>query len=260
MQEFGMKELEKVVIKTTYPIEINGRTIEEGEVIAMFDKISMSDFTEGKRVVAAKGGYKNLERVYWVTTQEVRFRMVQGVFSKTQFSLMTNSKLISNKESDLIEVSEREFLESNENGEFTLKEIPIKRIFCYNGKTFEKISIEKVNEKTFKIPLIYQDIIVDYIFDYSNSSSTFMVGTPLTNGYLTMEGRTKVKDDITGHTHTGIIKIPKLKLMSSLSMTLGTNAIPTVGRLDCAAVPIMRDGEAVAIDLTILEDDIDSDI
>jgi len=39
MDEFGLKELYEVTIRTTYPIEVSGRTLASGEVIAAFDKI-----------------------------------------------------------------------------------------------------------------------------------------------------------------------------------------------------------------------------
>jgi hypothetical protein len=47
----------------------------------------------------------------------------------------------------------------------------------------------------------------------------------------------RVKDDVTGKVTTGIIKIPKLRLMSDLSMRVGSDAIPQVGRIDAVAVP-----------------------
>jgi hypothetical protein len=66
---------------------------------------------------------------------------------------------------------------------------------------------------------------VDYWYDYKNNFSTFCVGKSLTNGYLSLVGKMRVKDD-TGKVKTGIIKIPKLRLMSDLSMRVGSDAIP----------------------------------
>jgi hypothetical protein len=37
--EFGLKELYDLTLKATYPIEMQGRKFEPGEVIARFDKI-----------------------------------------------------------------------------------------------------------------------------------------------------------------------------------------------------------------------------
>jgi len=50
------------------------------------------------------------------------------------------------------------------------------------------------------------------------------VGEKLIKGYLQLEGKTRVKDDITGKTHTAILRIPRLKLVSDLSMRLGREA------------------------------------
>ena len=52
------------------------------------------------------------------------------------------------------------------------------------------------------------------------------MGKQLIPGFLRLEGKTRVKDDISGKVRTGIIEIPKLKLMSDLSMRLGKNANP----------------------------------
>ena len=39
--EFGLKELYDLTLKATYPIEMEGRKFEAGEVIARFDKIQI---------------------------------------------------------------------------------------------------------------------------------------------------------------------------------------------------------------------------
>ena len=70
----------------------------------------------------------------------------------------------------------------------------------------------------------------------------------------------KVKDDITGKVKTGIINIPKLRLMSDLSMRVGSDAIPQVGRLDAVAVPEGARGQQKVMDIIFLDDDIDADM
>jgi hypothetical protein len=42
--EFGLKELYDLTLKATYPIEMQGRIFEPGEVIARFDKIQIANF------------------------------------------------------------------------------------------------------------------------------------------------------------------------------------------------------------------------
>jgi hypothetical protein len=86
------------------------------------------------------------------------------------------------------------------------------------------------------------------------------IGRELISGFISLEGKTRVKDDITGQTKTGIIKIPKLKLMSDLSIRLGKDATPTVGRLSAVAVPDGRKGNKKVMEILFLNDDIDSDM
>jgi hypothetical protein len=77
---------------------------------------------------------------------------------------------------------------------------------------------------------------------------------------LSLTGQTRIKDETTGQVQTGIIKIPKLKLMSDLSMRLGDNAGPIVGQLNAVAVPVGNRGQKVAMEVVFLNDDIDSDM
>jgi hypothetical protein len=102
--------------------------------------------------------------------------------------------------------------------------------------------------------------VVDYYYNYNNNYEILSIGNSLLNGYLSFEGKTRVKDDITGQVKTGIIKIPKLKLLSNLSMRLGSDAIPLVGRLDAVAIPTGPRGSKKVMEIIFLEDDIDSDM
>ena len=44
--DVNFKELYEVTLKATYPIEVNGRTIEIGETIALFDRIQLANFAD----------------------------------------------------------------------------------------------------------------------------------------------------------------------------------------------------------------------
>jgi hypothetical protein len=87
-----------------------------------------------------------------------------------------------------------------------------------------------------------------------------MVGSPLTTGFLSLTGKMRVKDDITGKVVTGIVKIPKLRLMSDLSIRVGSDAVPQVGRLDAVAVPEGGRGQQKIMEIIVLNDDIDADM
>lgn len=258
--EFGLKELEQVRLKTTYPIEVNGVKLEEGETVALFDKIQIANFKEIKEYITAHGGYQDTPRVFWETTKEVQLYFTQGIFSKVQFALMSNSCLINDKQyDDTLKLFQREVLESDENGIIELKYEPVGKIFVYkvNGAKVGSISAQG---KKYNVGAPFLNVIVDYDFNYTNKSTTMILGQRLVNGYLTLEGKTRVKDDITGQTHTGIIYIPKLKLMSDLSIKLGENATPVVGNFAALACPTGTRGSSRVMEMTFLEDDIDSDM
>ena len=92
--EFGLKELTDITLKATYPIEVEGRKFEAGEVIARFDKIQIANFREIASRVSANGGKSNPALIVWEDTKEIQLNFTQGVFSKRQFALLSNSNLV----------------------------------------------------------------------------------------------------------------------------------------------------------------------
>lgn len=257
--EFNLKELYEVRIKSTYPMEFNGRKIDVGETLAYFDSIQISNFQDVTKVATARGGWDNRGLVFWETTNEVNISFAQGKFSKEQFALMSNMKLIT-EANNSIKLSQREYLESDETGQIELKYVPIEHLFIYNQSTGEKIIPVSISENIVTIENEYCSVIVDYEFNYQSEYQNLVIGQHLTNGFVELEGRTRIKDDITGQTHTGIIKIPRLKLMSDISIRLGRNAQPIVSTLRGTAVPIGDRKNTRIMDLLFLDDDIDSDM
>ena len=124
----------------------------------------------------------------------------------------------------------------------------------------EEKNLQLIEENTYLAPAAYTDIICDYYYDYNDGAQFVTIGNQLINGFLRLEGKTRVKDDITGKTRTGIIEIPKLKLMSGLSMRLGKNANPVVANFRTVAVPIGARENSTVINIFFLNDDIDSDM
>ena len=86
------------------------------------------------------------------------------------------------------------------------------------------------------------------------------MGQQLFKSYLRLEGKTRLKDDKTGQVYTGIIVIPKLKLMSDLSIRLGRDVNPTVTSFRAEGLPTGARGNSVVCNLYTLNDDIDADI
>lgn len=260
-KEFGMQELYFVQLKSTYPIEIKGKTIAAGEVIAAFDKIQIANFRDIHREVASQGGYQNRKLIIWTRAEGVDLVFTQGIFSKTQLGLMNNAQLIELKDNQVVSIAQRDELETNDEGKITLTHVPMDEwIFVYNKETGEKLTnLVMTGEKEIQTPLVYKDVIVDYTYSYDNGADVNIIGEEIFNGLLTLEGRTRIKDDVTGETHTAIIKIPKLKITSDFNLTLGTNAQPVVGTFNGTAMPIGARGNTKALEIYFLKDDIDKD-
>ena len=261
-QEFGMQELYFVQLKSTSIIEINGRQIQPGEVIAAFDEIQIANFKELHREAAAQGGYQNRKLVVWNRTEGVDLVFTQGVFSKTQFGLMNNARLLKMKtESEVLHIAQRDELETNNEGIIQLTHEPASNyIFVYNKETGEKLTgLVRTGPDTIQTPLVYKDVVVDYEYAYDNSVSVSSIGEDIFEGYVTLEGRTRIKDDVTGETHTAIIYIPKLKITSDFNLTLGKNAQPIVGKFTGTALATGERKQSKALEIYYLEDDLDKD-
>lgn len=257
---YGLKELYDVVLKSTYPIEVGNRKIEEGEIILSFDKIQIGGLQELKNRVSARGGFDNREWVTWETTKELPLSFTQGVFSLDHLTLLSNSKLIEIQEdTSIIEINAKEEHESDENCKFEINQVPVGKIFVYNKKTGEKLGYE-LSEREITIGQPYLDVIVHYQWGYNGGGKIVQVGNRLINGYLKLEAKTRLKEDTNGHTVTGIIQIPKLKLMSDLSIRLGRNADPATVAFNAVGVPVGVRGKSYVCNFVTLNDDIDSDM
>ena len=255
----SFKLLEDVHLKATENMEIGGRHFSTGETIAFFDKISVSGLSEARSYIAARGGYNNRARVFWDNTRELRLNFTQGVFSTTQFSLLTNAKVIKIAEEEPVLVTIVENLESKEDGTLETKFEPISSIFVYDKETSNKIEWQKENS-TLKIDEGYKDVIVTYQYNYIGGARVAEIGRRAFNGFLELEGKTRVKDDTSGQITTGIIKIPQLKLMSGLSIKLGTQANPVVGNFEAVGVPVDLGNNSYVAEFYFLNNDIDSDM
>ena len=259
--QFGMQELYFVQLKSTSIIEINGRQIQPGEVIAAFDKIQIANFKDIHREASAQGGYQNRKLVIWNRTEGVDLVFTQGIFSKTQLGLMHNARLLNINDNQIVRISQRDELETNSEGIITLTHKPINSyIFVYNKETGEKLTgLSMISEKEIQTPLVYKDVIVDYEYGYDNGADVSLIGEDIFDGYVSLEGRSRIKDDVTGETHTAIIYIPKLKITSDFNLTLGQNAQPIVGKFSAVALATGDRKQSKALEIYYLEDDLDKD-
>ena len=257
---YGMKELYDIVLKATYPIEINNRKIEEGEIILAFDSIQIAGLNEIKDRVSARGGFDNRALVSWETTQELPLNFSQGIFSMEHLALISNSKFIQlEPDNILILITKREEQESSEEGKIILQQVPVGKTFVYNKETGDKLDYE-LSGKEITIKQPYLDTYITYTYQYNNGGQKISIGNRLVKGYLKLEAKTRLKEDINGRTTTGIFEIPKLKLMSDLSIMLGRQTDPATVSFKASGIPVGNRGKSYVCNLYSLNDDIDSDM
>lgn len=260
---FSFKDFEKVHIKSTYNIEIGNRKISEGETIAYFDKIQIFGLNEVAEHVSARGGYHNREHVFWNIVQEMPLQFAQGVFSQQQLALLMNCHLLQSQ-TLLDPISEYEVLEVDDSLKITLsrENVETDSLYIYNKNTGELIADYTVDgsEITFTNISPFTEVICVYEWIYGGNSSILKVGEELLKGYVSLEGRTRIKDDTEGTVTTGIIKIPKLKLMSDVSIRLGANASPLVANFKGTAFPVGPRGNSKVLEFYCLDTYLDGDI
>ena len=260
--EFGLKELYDLTLKATYPIEMAGRKFEPGEVIARFDKIQIANFKEITSRVSANGGFDNRAHVIWEDPKEIQLNFTQGIFSARQFALLCNSRLVYQNEQEKISVPVHFKGETDEHGMILVGKEKISNVFVYDAKTYERIIPTAVDLEKGKLVLErpYTDDEIDFDYDYQHGATSCYLGRKLIEGYLQLEGKSRVKDDITGKTRTAILRIPRLKLVSDLSMRLGREATPVLANFNAIGLPVGGKGSKKIMELLFLNDDIDADM
>lgn len=270
MNYFGVKELYGVALKCTSNMEINGKWFKEGEPIIFFDKIQIAYLDEQKRRTAAKGGYGNATLIKWEDTTGMGIQLSEGIISKVGLSILSNSKILS-KDNTIITIPYSEELESfKEDGQYylQLKYSPMKKPYVYrNGEQIT--DIDSVSEETGKILINNVDdeaeieppkYSVYYEYRYFGNTKNLCIGQRLVRGFLSLTGRMRLKDDQSGKETTCLIEIPKVELMSDLTMRLGSGVSPYMYGFNLQAHPVGERGNQYVCKFTMLDEDIDSDI
>lgn len=260
--EFGLKELYELTLKATYPIEMAGRKFEPGEVIARFDKIQIANFKEIVSRVSANGGFDNRAHVIWEDPKEIQLNFTQGIFSARQFALLCNSRLVYQEPQENILVPIHFKGESDEKGHIILGKEKVTNVFVYDAKTYERIVPTQIDLEKGELVIeqAFRDVEIDFDYNYQNGATSCYLGRKLIEGYLQLEGKSRVKDDITGKTRTAILRIPRLKLVSDLSMRLGREAAPVLANFNAIGLPVGGKGSKKIMELLFLNDDIDADM
>lgn len=260
LDQFNTKELYDICLKTTSNLEIGGRTFLPGEIVLHFDELQLSALTEGKSKVFARGGYNNRIHIMWDNTQTVEFLCEKGITSKIGMSILYNSQLAENPSETLV-ISQGEVKTSNADGEITLKFSPLEReFFLYDENLIPVLSGFSITENEISGLTPLKEYTVRYLFTYTGDASTLSLGRRLFNGYFKLVAKMRLKDDSDGSITTGILEIPCVRLISDLSIRLGTNMTPNVSVFRLQGDPIGERNNQYVCQIIYLDTDIDSDI
>lgn len=254
----GMKEMYDINIRLNQPLEIGGRKYDINETILSFERADIAQVQENKEHKQARGGYNNNMLIDWEIDKEVTFAITHGILSPTTWAVLSNSKLnkkgaksVSFKE-QLTVIEDEDFwyvdlkyipnhvdgtwgLQGNPENEqmpmgrrewLPLKPLPPKSdrfLFCYDMETGNRIMKFDICGNRIIFRGEHRKVMVDYTFDYVDDILQLDIGNRLINGFLNLTAKVTAKDFFTGEPRTAIIEIPKLKIVSSLSMKLGTS-------------------------------------
>lgn len=255
--EFGFKELYDVILIANQELTINGTTFSEGDPIIFFDEVQIASINTQTSKVAATGGFDNRAQVTWESTKAAGITFSRGIFSKEQFGILTNYRLLT--DNTPVTFLQKEALESDKDGKIVLSHSAANsNIKIINKATRDKISYNILNETTLSIEAPYTDVIVLYYITYTNTKTHLLIGSREINGFITLQGKTRTKDDITGIEKTGLIVFPKLQLISNFNVRLGNKAIPVMADFSALAHPVGGRGREKVGDFYFLSEDIDA--
>ena len=288
-QYFGVKELYEVVLRAKGPMKFGDRNVEDGEPVLYFENISMSLLTQQASPIMARGGWANLPRVIWEDRSEVTFTFSEGVMSSISMGILLSANVTNATKEKALDISKRE-------GPFTLvpymdgdKEVkvlylmnepilyPEKKTFIFEytrdvaqKKVYGKIVGDKDELARTRLA-IFEDkgceinadenkkYIVDYYYKYNNDALLYTIEKERFNGLFTLEGKFYSKDENDGLNYTNLIYMPKVRVVSDISLRLGERADPTVSVFNIIGLPenTGNNRNGLIMEITRLSEDIE---
>lgn len=295
-QYFGHKELYEVVLRTKNPLQFGNRYIEADEPVLYFNNVNMSLLTEQNSPTFARGGWANMPRVIWEDRSEVQFQMIEGVMSSIGMSILLGANVTASKEEKPLYIhmkeepdifSHKKIINEEEkdvpyvNLKYNPIRYPTKKIFIFRydrntiqekiyGK-FEEDIVDGLGRPVYRLEL-YEDkncikpaknsgkYVIDYYYEYREDALIYNVAKERFNGLFTLEGKFYSKDENEGINYTNVLYMPKVRIVSDISLRLGERADPTVSNFRIIGLPeTVGDQKNLIMEITRLNRDIDTD-
>ena len=100
LQELGIKDLERVCLKTREEVAFGDRVLEAGEPVLYFENIQIGLLSEQINPVMARGGWGNKPLVIWEDRRETMFSFTNGTLNTTSFNLLLNAHMLQVKKEE----------------------------------------------------------------------------------------------------------------------------------------------------------------
>lgn len=258
MEKFSFKEVYDGLLITNTEIQIGDKIFNPNEVVLRFDDIK--ELTLSEQVVRrnSQGGWNNASLVNWETTQEGQGALSCGTISKLGLAVLNKTNLV--QKSPKILLNKAEELETDGTGTCTLKFTPnpgqLKIYLWEEGEKVSEILDYSLAGTTLKIGNVYSNILVEYWFYYENPVEVISIGKKDLNGYFTFIGKFQYANENTSEQKTGIIEIPKIRILSNFQVVLGRNTNPFISNLYFQIVPFGDRHDSKLINLLYLDENI----
>lgn len=264
LQELGIKDLERVCLKTRERVVFGKRALEPDEPVMYFENIQIALLSEQITPVMARGGWGNEPLVIWEDRKETIFSFTNGTLNATSFNLLLNANMLQAKPDEPLFFVEDLYVD--DGGAVFLKYIPETKtkkaffyIYDYDNLQERIIPLSIEGQKiTFDKQFAGKVVRCDYYF-YHNDNNTVlysMARERFTNLY-TLEATFSMKDENEGLYHTGLLRMPKVRVVSNINLRMGERADPAVSTFNIIALPESKgDREAVVCEVLYLDKDI----
>lgn len=264
LEELGIKNLERVCIKTKNEVAFGQRLLEAGEPVLYFDNIQVSLLSENSHPIMARGGWRNEPRVIWEDRQELIFQFANGTINTTSFNLLLGAEMLSKVDDNILPFNE--VIELDEHGHGILKFEPIEEdkehknfFFVYMLNNIQRRVFPKIAGKTldFGADFAYASVMCDYYFYYKKDIITYSMNRERFSNLYILEATFQMKDENEGLIRTGFLRMPKVRILSNINLRMGERADPMVSTFRIIAQPESKEErEDVVCEIQYLDEDI----
>ena len=100
--------------------------------------------------------------------------------------------------------------------------------------------------------------LIDYYYEFGEEALIYTIQQDRFRGLFTLEGKFYSKDENEGRNYTNILYMPKVRVVSDISLRLGERADPTMSVFNIVGMPVTTtDRKNMILEITRLNDDID---